>query len=108
MNSGRRRCALMLCLVLLAPLAGIAQADGQPVAPSITTSWTENGNAGINHAYTLTFADDDAYEIEVNLTHMRNQAPLANEVFTTWSSVDGHRIADLVFNTSLQLSLIHI
>ena len=102
MNSGRRRCALMLCLVLLAPLAGIAQADGQPVAPSITTSWTEDGNAGINHAYTLTFADDDAYEIEVNLTHMRSQAALANEAFTTWSSVDGHRIADIVFNTSLQ------
>ena len=92
----------MLCLVLLAPLAGIAQADGQPVAPSITTSWTENGNADINHAYTLTFADDDAYEIEVNLTHMRNEAALANEAFTTWSSVDGHRIADIVFNTSLQ------
>ncbi len=92
----------MLCLMLLLPLVASAQADGQPVAPSITTSWTDDGNGGVNHAYTLTFSDEDAYEINVELNHVRNEVPLENEGFIAWSINDDRRTAEVTFNTSIQ------
>ena len=102
MNSGLRLRASMLCLMLLLPLVASAQADGQPVAPSITTSWTDDGNGGVNHAYTLTFSDEDAYEINVELNHVRNEVPLENEGFIAWSINDDRRTAEVTFNTSIQ------
>ncbi|MDA7845703.1 hypothetical protein N9A87_01480 [Euryarchaeota archaeon] len=102
MNSGPRLRASMLCLMLLLPLVASAQADGQPVAPSITTSWTDDGNGGVNHAYTLTFSDEDAYEINVELNHVRNEVPLENEGFIAWSINDDRRTAEVTFNTSIQ------
>jgi len=63
MNIEPRTRAFVLCLMLVLPLMASAQAEGQPSAPSITTSWTDDGASGVRHAYTLTFANDDAYEI---------------------------------------------
>ena len=102
MNRGQRLRASMLCLMLLLPLVASAQADGQPVAPSITTSWTDDGSGGINHAYTLTFSDEEAYEIDVELNHVRNEVPLENEAFIAWSINDDRRTAEVTFNTSLE------
>lgn len=101
MNLKRRTLALSLCLMLLLPVIASAQADGQPIPPSITTAWSDDGQGGVLHAYSVTFADDGAYEISVDLNHMRNGTLLPYEVFTSWSVEDETRIADIQFNTSL-------
>lgn len=101
MNLKRRTLALSLCLMLLLPVIASAQADGQPIPPSITTAWSDDGQGGVLHAYSVTFADDGAYEISVDLNHMRNGTLLPYEVFTSWSVEDDTRIADIQFNTSL-------
>ena len=54
-----------------------------------------------SHAYSVTFADDGAYEISVDLNHLRNDTLLPYEVFTSWSVEEDTRIANIQFNTSL-------
>lgn len=101
MNLKRRTLALSLCFMLLLPVVASAQADDQPPAPSITTAWVDDGQGGVLHAYTLKFADDDAYEISVQLNQLRNGSLLPYEAFTSWAVVDNIRTADIQFNTSL-------
>lgn len=101
MNIEPRTRAFVLCLMLVLPLMASAHAEGQPSAPSITTSWTDDGASGVRHAYTLTFANDDAYEISVDLNHASDGQVLTYETFTTWSVSEDVRTADIEFNTTL-------
>ncbi|MEJ6715483.1 MAG: hypothetical protein QNL20_00225, partial [Euryarchaeota archaeon] len=101
MNIEPRTRAFVLCLILVLPLMASAHAEGQPSAPSITTSWTDDGASSVRHAYTLTFANDDAYEISVDLNHARYGQVLTYETFTTWSVSEDVRTADIEFNTTL-------
>ena len=102
MNINAKGIALALCVLMLLPLAVHAQAEAQPIAPSITTAWTDDGSSGIRHAYTLTFADDEAYELNLSLNHQRNGDILAYETFVTWSLEENLRVADVEFNTTLE------
>lgn len=102
MTLNRRGCAIALCLVLLLPIATVAQAEEQPIAPSISTAWTEDGSSGIRHAYTLTFSDEASYEVSITLDHRRNGVALAYESFIVWAIIDDARVADVEFNTSLE------
>ncbi|MDA8838276.1 hypothetical protein N9N26_03370, partial [Candidatus Poseidoniales archaeon] len=52
MNLNSRGNAILLCALLLLPIAFSVQAEGQPTAPSITTDWTDDGTSGVRHAYT--------------------------------------------------------
>ena len=102
MNLNSRGNAVLLCALLLLPIAFSVQAEGQPTAPSITTAWTDDEGSGIRHAYTLTFADQEAYEVNVSLDHRRDGVALANEALITWQVENDLRTADIEFNTSLQ------
>ena len=102
MNINAKGIALALCVLMLLPLAVNAQAEAQPIAPSITTAWTDDGASGIRHAYTLTFADEEAYELNISLDHQRSGEVLAYETFVTWSVEDNLRVADIEFNTTLE------
>jgi hypothetical protein len=83
MNLNSRGNAILLCALLLLPIAFSVQAEGQPTAPSITTNWTDDGTSGIRHAYTLTFADQEAYQVSVSLDHRRDGVALAYEALIT-------------------------
>ena len=102
MNINAKGIALALCVLMLLPLAVNVQAEAQPIAPSITTAWTDDGASGIRHAYTLTFADEEAYELNISLDHQRSGEVLAYETFVTWSVEDNLRVADIEFNTTLE------
>jgi len=102
MNLNSRGNAILLCALLLLPIAFSVQAEGQPTAPSITTNWTDDGTSGVRHAYTLTFADQEAYEVNVSLDHRRDGAALAYEALITWEMENDVRTADVEFNTTLQ------
>ena len=54
------------------------------------------------HAYTITFADNGSYQSNFTMTHERLGQTLENSLFTTWSSVDGQRVARILANTSLE------
>ena len=93
--------AIMLFTMMLVPLVYTATAEGQPGPPSINTSWIKGDNGLNEHAYTVTFADNGSYQIELDITHLRNGEALANEAFISWSSVDGKRVARAVTNSTL-------
>ena len=93
--------AIMLFTMMLLPLVYTATAEGQPTPPTINTSWIKGDNGLNEHAYTVTFADNGSYQIEVDITHHHDGEALANEVFISWSSIDEKRIARAVTNSTL-------
>ena len=93
--------AIMLFTMMLLPLVYTATAEGQPTPPTINTSWIKGDNGLNEHAYTVTFADNGSYQIEVDITHLHDGVALANEVFISWSSIDEKRIARAVTNSTL-------
>ena len=93
--------AIVLFTMMLLPLVYTATAEGQPSPPTINTSWIKGDNGLNEHAYTVAFADNGSYQIEVDITHLHNGEALANEVFISWSSVDEKRMARAVTNTTL-------
>jgi len=93
--------AIMLFTMMLLPLVYTATAEGQPTPPTINTSWIKGDNGLNEHAYTVTFADNGSYQIEVDITHHHDGVALANEVFISWSSIDEKRIARAVTNSTL-------
>ena len=93
--------AIMLFTMMLLPLVYTATAEGQPTPPTINTSWIKGDNGLNEHAYTVTFADNGSYQIEVDITHLHDGVELANEVFISWSSIDEKRIARAVTNSTL-------
>ena len=94
--------ALVLVAMMVLPIAITASADEQPLPPTINTSWLK-GMDGLNeHAYTVTFEDNGSYQSNISVTHLRGDQTLENTVFTTWSSVEGKRVARIVTNTSLE------
>ena len=94
--------ALVLVAMMVLPIAITASADEQPLPPTINTSWLK-GMDGLNeHAYTVTFEDNGSYQSNISVTHLRGGQTLENTVFTTWSSVEGKRVARIVTNTSLE------
>lgn len=93
--------AIMLFTMMLLPLVYTATAEGQPTPPTINTSWIKGDNGLNEHAYTVTFADNGSYQIEVDITHLHDGEALANEVFISWSSIDEKRIARAVTNSTL-------
>ena len=94
--------ALVLVAMMVLPIAITASADEQPLPPTINTSWLK-GMDGLNeHAYTVTFEDNGSYQSNISVTHLRGGQTLENTVFTTWSSLEGKRVARIVANTSLE------
>ncbi|MDP6234586.1 MAG: hypothetical protein QF364_01940 [Candidatus Poseidoniaceae archaeon] len=94
--------ALVLVAMMVLPIAITASADEQPLPPTINTSWLK-GMDGLNeHAYTVTFEDNGSYQSTFSVAHLRGGQTLENTVFTTWSSLEGKRIARIVANTSLE------
>ena len=80
--------AIFLFSMMLMPLVYTATAEGQPAPPTINTSWIKGDNGLNEHAYTVTFADNCSYQIELDITHLHNGETLENEAFISWSSVD--------------------
>ena len=93
--------AIFLFSMMLMPLVYTATAEGQPAPPTINTSWIKGDNGLNEHAYTVTFADNGSYQIELDITHLHNGETLENEAFISWSSVDGKRVARAVTNSTL-------
>ena len=57
--------AIVLFTMMLLPLVYTATAEGQPSPPTINTSWIKGDNGLNEHAYTVAFADNGSYQIEV-------------------------------------------
>jgi len=102
MSMRKQVVAFALLLMMVLPLVFIATADGQPAQPTINAAWLEGENGLNQHAYLITFADNGSYEIDIDVTHQRNSALLDNDVFISWSSVNGQRVAHAELNTTLQ------
>ena len=96
--------AVALFFVMVLPLVFVATADGQPAQPTINAAWLEGDNGLNQHAYLITFADNGSYDIDVDITHLQNGISQTTDVFITWSSVDEHRVAHALANTSLEWS----
>jgi hypothetical protein len=89
-------------MMMLSPAVFIAAAEDQPTAPTINTAWLPSLDAVNQHAYLFTFSDNGSYDVQIDVTHIRDSSNLENEVFLSWDSVDNVRIAYAVVNTSLE------
>ena len=92
----QRRAMLMLVLLMVATLP--VNAEETATSPALLVDWSSGENG---HAYRLVMGDDATYDIDVNLVHSRNGAPLSSNVTTTWSVDDGRSVATLVVNQTV-------
>ena len=104
MSTQKSRRAITLFLVMVLPLVFTATAQSAPTAPTINAAWLEGDGGENQHAYTITFADNGSYGIDVDVNHLHNNSLLDTDVFLTWSSVNGYRTAHALLNTSLHWS----
>ena len=92
----QRRAMLMLVLLMVATLP--VNAEETATSPALLVDWSSGENG---HAYRLVMGNDATYDIDVNLVHSRNGAPLSSNVTTTWSVDDGRSVATLVVNQTV-------
>ena len=92
----QRRAMLMLVLLMVATLP--VNAEETATSPALLVDWSSGENG---HVYRLVMGDDATYDIDVNLVHSRNGAPLSSNVTTTWSVDDGRSVATLVVNQTV-------
>jgi len=79
----------------------VVSADSMPQQPQINTLWLANEFGENNHAYRVTFADDESYQAIIDVEHQRAGEDLDVEILQSWDLVDGFRILDIQLNTSL-------
>ena len=87
--------------MLLSPLSTSAQ-NPTTGEPEINALWILDDNGVNAHAYRITFADNSSFDVEIEITHIRDGTELETYELLQWKSIDSHRVVDIFVNTTLQ------